>query len=106
METFLATLSTSRFFLIHITYAYIWSSCIYEDVNYPFEDDLYILKLPLIVFSLVNDSTKVHQFDLVLTDTESIPENRGQLISIFCAGQFQFDAIYSMILDVASWSVN
>jgi len=22
------------------------SSCIYEDVNYPFENDLYILKIP------------------------------------------------------------
>ena len=43
--TFLATLSTNRFFLIHKTYASIRSSCIYEDVNYLFEDDLYILKL-------------------------------------------------------------
>ena len=34
--------------LMHTKYAFIWSSCIilYEDVNYPFEDDLYILKLP------------------------------------------------------------
>ena len=55
METFLATLSTSRIFLIHTCYASIRSSCIYEDVNYPFEEDLYILKLPLTVFSLVRD---------------------------------------------------
>jgi len=47
METFLgATLSTNRFFLIHTKYASIRSSCVYENVNYPFEDDLYILKLP------------------------------------------------------------
>jgi len=46
METYLATLSTNRFFLIHTQYASIRSSCIYEDVNYPFEDDLYILKVP------------------------------------------------------------
>ena len=36
---------------------------------------------------------------------EKILENGGKNISIFCAGQFQFDAIYSMILDFASWSV-
>ena len=47
------TLSTKRFFLIHTKYASIRSSCIYEDVNYPFEDDLYILKLTLTVLSLV-----------------------------------------------------
>ena len=46
METFLATLSINRFFLIHIKYATIRSTVKYEDVNYPFEDDLYILKLP------------------------------------------------------------
>jgi len=66
METFLATLSTNRFFLIHITYAYIWSSCIYEDVNYPFEDDLYILKLPLIVFSLANENRWRHEAAAIL----------------------------------------
>ena len=41
VEFFWATLSTNRFFLIHTQYASIRSSCIYEDVNYPFEDDLY-----------------------------------------------------------------
>ena len=46
METFLATLSTNRFFLLHTQYASIRRSCVYEDVNYRFEDDLYILKLP------------------------------------------------------------
>ena len=46
METVLATLSTNSFFLIHTKYASITSSCLYEDVNYPFDDDLYILKLP------------------------------------------------------------
>ena len=46
METFLATLSTNRFFLINTKYASIRPPCIYEDVNYPFEDNLYILKLP------------------------------------------------------------
>jgi len=42
METFMATLYTNRFFLTHTMYASIRSSCIFEDVNYPFEDDLYI----------------------------------------------------------------
>jgi len=37
METFLA---------VNTKCASIRSSCIYEDVNYPFEGDLYILKLP------------------------------------------------------------
>ena len=46
VDTFLVTLSTNRFFLIHKKYASIRSSCIYEDVNYLFEDDLYILKFP------------------------------------------------------------
>ena len=41
MEASSATLSTYRFFSIHPHYAPIRSSCIYEDVNYPFEDDLY-----------------------------------------------------------------
>jgi len=36
METFLVTLSTNRFFSIHT----------HEDVNYPLENDLYILKIP------------------------------------------------------------
>ena len=36
---------------------------------------------------------------------EKIPEHGGKLISIFCAGQFQFDAFYSMILDFVSISV-
>ena len=53
------------------------SSCIYGDVYYPFVDDLYILKLTLTLLSLVRDRvlnyfTKVHQFDLVLTDTENM----------------------------------
>ena len=30
-------------FLIHTKYASIRSSCMYEDVNYPFKDDLYKL---------------------------------------------------------------
>ena len=42
VETFLATLSTNCFNLVHTQYASIRSSCIYEDVNYPFENDLYI----------------------------------------------------------------
>ena len=46
METFSETLSTNRLFLIHTKYASVRSSCIYEDVNYPFENDLYILKIP------------------------------------------------------------
>jgi len=37
METFWATLSANRFFLIHTKNASIRSSCIYEDVNYPLE---------------------------------------------------------------------
>ena len=44
MWKLISTLSTNRFFLIHTKYASIRSSCIYEDVNYPFENDLYILK--------------------------------------------------------------
>jgi len=57
--------------------------------------------------------TKIHQFDQnIVYKTnlkyrwEKIPENRGKKMSIFCAGQFQFDAIYrySMILDFVSWS--
>ena len=36
---------------------------------------------------------------------ENIPENGSKLISIFCSGQFQLYAIYSMILDFVSWSV-
>ena len=36
---------------------------------------------------------------------EKIPEHGGKLISIFCAGQFQFDAFYSLILDFVSISV-
>jgi len=46
MNLIWASFSTNRFFLMHTKYASIRSSCIYEDVNYPFEDDLYILKLP------------------------------------------------------------
>ena len=77
----------------------------------------------------VKPFTNVHQFDLVLTDMGymtshyvkrpnivyktnlkfeiSMRKNTrgGTLIAIFCAGQFQFDAIYSMILDFVSWSV-
>ena len=70
--------------------------------------------------------TKVHKFDLVLTDTENmtshyislhqnnvyktnlkyrrdkIPENGGTLISVICAAQFHFDVIFSMTLDFVS----
>jgi len=45
METLLANLSTSLLLNTHIVCIYLRSSWIYEDVNYPFEDDLYILKL-------------------------------------------------------------
>ena len=74
METFLATLSANRFFLIHTKYASIRSSCIYEDVNYPFEGDLYILKncVEPRKGPCVKLFTKVHQLDLVLTDTENM----------------------------------
>jgi len=55
---------------VHTEYASIRSSCIYEDVNYPFEDDLYILKLTLTVLSLIRDRVlnflqKFCQFDLL-----------------------------------------
>ena len=33
-------LSTNRFFSAHTYYASNRSSCMYEDVDYPFEDDL------------------------------------------------------------------
>jgi len=55
METFWGTLSTNRFVLINTHYASIRSSCIDEDVNYPVEDDLFILKLLSTVLSLVRD---------------------------------------------------
>ena len=56
METFLATRdSTNRFFLIHIKYASIRSSCIYEDVNYPFENDWYYSEITLNCVELEKD---------------------------------------------------
>jgi len=76
METFVATLSTNRF-LIHTKYASIRSSCIYEDFNYPFEDDIYIYSeitlncVEPCKGSCVELFTKIYQFDLVLTDTEN-----------------------------------
>ena len=65
------------FFLIHTKYASIRSSCRYEDVNYPFKDDLYKLwNYPKLCHKgpCVKPFTKVHQFDLpvVLTDTENL----------------------------------
>ena len=58
---------------MHTYYVSIRSSCIYEDVNYPFEDDLYILNcVELRKGPCVKLFTKVHQFDLVLTDTENM----------------------------------
>jgi len=55
-------------FLMQTKYASISSSCIFEDVNYPFEDDLYILKLSCVEHRIgpcVKLFTKGHQFDLV-----------------------------------------
>ena len=55
-----------------IVHVYVYNNiCIYEDVNYPFEDDVYIRncvehhKGPCGKLF-----TKVHQFDLILTETE------------------------------------
>jgi len=64
METFLATLSTNRFFLIQMKYASIRSSCILWRCELSFiysEISLYCV-----------EPTKIHQFDLVLTDTENM----------------------------------
>ena len=116
---------------VHTKDASIRSSCIYEDVNYPFEDVLYILKLTLTVLSLIRDRVlsiwptliRYGEYDVTMTshyvglcqNTKTfkiwnIDEKKYQKMEVskflyFALVNFHIEAIYSMILDFASWAV-